>query len=135
MNYRVQTIAHGSQDYDTVGDWKAPRAKLYEVRVSDMQNEDYAFLVGIHEQVEAWLCLKRKISQRTVDAFDKAYEAAREKGIKALCGHKPTKTSEPGKDIDAPYFNEHKFAEKIERMVAKEMGINWKEYEKVVESL
>jgi hypothetical protein len=135
MDYRVYTLKHSAQSYDTAGDWKVRQGKLREIKVSDMMNEDYAFLVGLHEQIEAWLCLKRGIKQITVDAFDKAYEAAREKGIKAPCGCKPTETSEPGHDRHAPYGDEHKFAEKIERMMAKEMGINWDDYSKTVESL
>ena len=135
MDYRVYSLKHSSQDYPTVGDWKVRQGKLREIKVSDMINQDFVFLVGLHEQIEAWLCLKKGIKQITVDAFDKAYEVAREKGIKAPCGCKPTRTSEPGHDRDAPYFDEHKFAEKIERLMAKELGVDWDEYNKTVESL
>lgn len=135
MDYRVYSLKHSSQDYPTVGDWKVRQGKLREIKVSDMMNDDYAFLVGLHEQIEAWLCLKHGVKQSVVDAFDKGYEAAREKRIKSPCGCKPTKTSEPGHDSHAPYGEEHKFAEKIERMVAKELEIDWDKYNETVENL
>ena len=135
MDYRVYSLKHSSQDSPTAGDWKVRQGKLREIKVSDMINQDFVFLIGIHEQVEAWLCLKRGIKQSAVDNFDKAYEAAREKKQKAPCGCKPTEISEPGHDIHAPYFDEHKFAEKIERLMAKELGVDWDEYNKTVESL
>jgi hypothetical protein len=125
MLYMVQSIAHKDQRYETVGDWLCGRGHLRYVNVSKMGNEDYEFLVGIHEQIEAWLCLKRGITQAAVDEFDKAFEAARVEG----------NTDEPGHDPAAPYGREHRFAEKIERLVAEELGIEWDAYDKAVVSL
>jgi hypothetical protein len=42
---------------------------------------------------------------------------------------------EPGHDPKAPYNKEHIFAEKIERQIAEELGVDWEEYSRVVESL
>lgn len=126
MRICLTTVPHAAQRYETVGDWIADgRTHLRHVRVSEMGNEDYHFLVGIHEMVEAWLCLKRGISQESVDEFDKQFEAARVEG----------NTDEPGHDPNAPYHREHVFAEKIEKLVAEEMGVDWDAYEKVVEAL
>jgi hypothetical protein len=90
-----------------------------------MKNDDYAFLIGIHEAVEAWLCQKRGITERQVNKFDMDYEKNRKKGD----------LSEPGNDPMAPYFNEHQFATHIEKMLAREMGIDWKKYSDVVDNL
>ena len=131
----MYTLPHSSQSYETVGDWKVKRGKLREIKVSDMKNEEYAFLVAFHEQIEVMLCIKRGITQKMVDSFDKQYEKAREKGIKAPCGCRPTKTSEPGHDRHAPYKKEHCYAEMMERMLAKEMGVCWEDYNKTVNAL
>jgi hypothetical protein len=36
---------------------------------------------------------------------------------------------EPGDDLRAPYHCEHVFATKVERMLAREMGVDWDAYE------
>lgn len=118
------TIPHKKQRYSTCGDWKGS-LKHIVISVSRMKNLDYCFLIFIHEVIEAWLCLKRGITEEQVTAFDIAYEAQRTEDNE----------SEPGDDRDAPYRKEHQFATKIEHMLAEEIGINWEEYEKALDSL
>lgn len=122
MRIEVLTVPHECQRYPTVGDWIADEDGV-RIRVSDMVNDDYHMLVAIHELVEAYLCLKRGISQEAVDAFDQAFEAGR------------IDDSEPGHDPQAPYHREHVFAEKIERMLAEEAGIDWAQYDTIVSNL
>jgi hypothetical protein len=135
MNIKLITIPHNKQRYSTCGDWIVKRGKLQEIRVSDMNNDDYVFAVAIHEAIEAWLCLKNGVGQAEVDTFDKNYEKARVSGIKAPCGCKPTAVSEPGNDKHAPYGKYHRFATKIEKMIIFAMGIEWKIYNDFVDSL
>jgi hypothetical protein len=125
MKIQLRTIPHSEQRYDTCGDWEFLKDGSIRVSVSDMGNEDYAFLVAIHEAVEVWLCQKRGITQEDVDSFDIAYEANRPKGD----------MREPGDHPSAPYRREHQFATKIERQLAKELSVNWEQYDAVVESL
>jgi hypothetical protein len=125
MKIQLRTIPHSQQRYETVGDWQIHSDGSISIDVSDMGNEDYAFLVAIHEAVEVWLCRKRGITQDAVDAFDIAYEENRPKDD----------TSEPGDHPDAPYQREHQFATRIERQLAEELGVPWEAYNAVVESL
>ena len=125
MKIQLKTIPHSSQRYETVGDWEIDKDGSIRISVSDMKNEDYAFLVGIHEAVEVWLCRKRGITQGSVDEFDILYEQNRPEGD----------LSEPGDSPWAPYQKEHQFATKIERQLAEELGINWDEYNSAVEGL
>jgi hypothetical protein len=122
---KVKTIEHQAQRYETVGDWFMPHAQRLEVRVSRMDNEDYEFLVGIHEQIEAYLCYKRGISERAVTSFDLDFEENRAAG----------NTDEPGDSELAPYHKEHKFATEIESQLAFELGVNWSEYEAAINAL
>ena len=119
MTLRVdmQTLPHRFQRYNTVGDWMGDE-KHRVIFVSEMSNNDYEFLVGLHELIEQALCLKRNITDAEVTKFDKSF-----------------KGEEPGDSPDAPYFKEHRFATKIEKMVCKELGISWIKYCEFLDSL
>jgi ribosomal protein L37E len=121
----IETIPHRWQEYGTAGNWKFSERGTLLIFVSDMKNDDYAFLVGIHEAVEAWLCRKRRIDERKVTDFDLNFEANRKEGD----------DSEPGDDPNAPYENEHLFATGIEKLLCSEFCVKWSEYDKTVNNL
>ena len=125
MNIVMSTVPHSQQRYPTVGDWVPARGHLRHVRVSEMGNEDYHFLVALHELIEGWLCTRKGITDEAVSAFDEAFEAARQ----------PGNTDEPGDDPRAPYRDEHQFATIVERLVAHKMGIDWDAYDRTVVEL
>jgi len=120
----IETIHQEDQRYPTVGDWLFT-GDVLQITVSDMQNDKYAFLVGIHEAVEAFLCRDRGIKEEDVSAFDTWFESRRPEG----------NTDEPGDDINAPYRKEHFTATNIERLIASELGVDWSKYDHVVSSL
>jgi hypothetical protein len=120
----IETIDHSQQRYPTVGDWQIDKAGNLHITVSKMRDQRYEFLVGMHEVIEAYLALHAGVSPEAVDKFDEAYEARR----------KPGDDSEPGDDPRAPYHQQHVFAEKIERLLARELGVDWSAYSKEVES-
>jgi hypothetical protein len=125
----VKNIPHSDQEYPTVGNWHLrgvgeDRTDIF-VEVSQMNNEDYEFLVSIHEQIEAYACYKSGITEQEVTAFDEAYEQGRAEGD----------TSEAGDSTSAPYKDAHFLATTIERILAQALGVDWNEYEKVVSSL
>lgn len=131
---KIKTIPHSKQRYSTCGDWVTKKGKLAEIIVSDLKNEDYGFLISVHEFIEAYLCLKKGVTQKDVDAFDKEYEKARKSG-RANCGCPIASNSEPGFDMDAPYYEEHSFASEIEELIAKKLGVNWNKYNKAINEL
>lgn len=120
----IETIAHQDQRYATVGDYQIVDRRLV-VKVSAMPDPRYSFLVALHELVEATLVRQRGISLDAIDQFDIAYEKARKDGD----------DSEPGDDPKAPYHREHVFATKIEKLMAKELDVDWKAYDKAVEAM
>lgn len=124
MIITIVDIDHSQQRYASVGDWQWSKDNLL-ITVSDMGDWRYNFLVAFHEQIEVMLCKARNISQEDVDKFDIAYEAKRQ----------DDDLSEPGDDITTPYYNEHQFATKLERLMAKELGVDWETYDKAVSSL
>jgi hypothetical protein len=82
-------------------------------------------LIAVHELIETLLCMSKGITQESVDAFDLAFERDRPKGD----------VSEPGDDPMAPYYNEHQFASIIERLLARELGMDWNDYCERLENL
>lgn len=131
----INTIDHSEQRYPTVGDWfreHNPSLNLClptefdRINVSDMQNEDYEFLVGLHELIEWYLCKKAGVTAAQVDEFDMIFEG----DLEAQKIY-----TEPGDDPRAPYFLEHKFATHIEKQMAEQLGIDWETYDKAVEEL
>jgi hypothetical protein len=124
MKIIIETIPHTKQRYETVGDWIFKNGDLY-VFVSDMKSINHEFLVGIHEAIEAMLCKRRHIDERVITDFDINFEKNRKKG----------NTDEPGDSPKAPYRKEHFFATTIERLVALELGVDWKKYDDKVNSL
>ena len=108
LNLIIKTIQHNEQRYNTVGDWKDG-----EVRVSDLGNDNYEFLIGLHELIEMWLCKENGVAEIDVTSFDLAFVGV----------------GEPGDDIKAPYYLEHQFASGIERLVAQQLGVDWLMYE------
>lgn len=117
----VSVIPHEDQNYETVGDYETIDGTML-VRVSDMGNSDYEFLVAIHELVEAKLCQKRGISDGEITAFDVEFEDKR----------KPGDISEPGDDRASPYSNEHCIATAVERLLCASLGLSWRDYEQAV---
>ena len=127
MKITIETIPHSDQRYETCGDWQFASPGELNIRVSDMGNDDYAFLVGIHEAIEAWLAVKRlgPEVEKQLDDFDMAYEDAR----------KPGDESEPGDDVGCPVYLEHQLATGIERMLAKYLKVDWDAYEERLNAL
>jgi hypothetical protein len=112
----VNVIPQSKQRYPTVGDWMFDGLGDLNMKISDMGNPDYEFMVAIHEACEAWLCRKRGISEESVTAFDTS-----EYGLSL---------KDPGSDCKAPYHVEHMFALQIEKLLAEKLDVNWDEYEK-----
>jgi hypothetical protein len=128
LNIRIKTIPHHFQQYDTVGNyWRDldGGAELLEIRVSRMRDRRHEFLVALHELIEAFLCDWRRISVEKITRFDIEYEATRGAGDPV----------EPGASMHAPYRREHQFAERVERIVARELNVDWAQYGRAVERL
>jgi hypothetical protein len=129
LNIRIRTIPHRVQQYDTVGNYwhdvDGCGAEVLEIRVSRMRDRRYEFLVALHEMIEAFLCEWRRIPFAAITRFDIGYERNRSQGD----------ISEPGAAPDAPYRAEHQFAERVERMVARELAVDWPKYDRAVARL
>ena len=125
LQITIQTIPHKSQRYDTCGDWLLLDHDHILITVSDLGNWKEEALVAVHEAIEALLCKDREISEDIVNKFDLDFEANRPTG----------NVDEPGDAQGAPYRKEHFFATTIERLLARELNVDWTKYEEKINSL
>jgi hypothetical protein len=125
MKIIIETIPHQQQRYPTVGDWIFDKDGTLHITVSDMGDDRYEFLVGVHEAVEAFLCRHRGISEESITEFDIKFEKNRQYND----------ISEPGDNPLAPYRKEHFFATSIERLIAAELKVDWFVYDETVVNL
>jgi hypothetical protein len=78
-----------------------------KIAAADVWDQEEAFLVALHELIEARLCSKSGVVQGAVDNFDAAF----------------TGEGEPGDDPAAPYRVQHRQACMVEHMMALFLGI------------
>lgn len=121
----IFTIPHKFQAYSTVGNWQFTKDGTIVIFVSKLSDERFEMLIALHEFAEVLICKHRGITTKSVDAFDKAFEAART----------PDNEDEPGDEPSAPYVKEHCIATGIERIMAAELDVSWKEYEEELSKL
>lgn len=129
MHINVKTIPHSVQRYNTIGDWWFDDNGDLQIRVSDLQNNDYESLIITHELVEALLCKKRGITADEVTHFDQTFEDMRKQfpGIVV--------DDEPGDSVNSPYHTEHITATALEEFMADELKVDWSKYEKAIKDL
>ena len=118
MKFTVKVVPHSSQRYNTVGDWQFSENGTLHIKISDFGDWRMVWAVAIHELVETYLCQRAGVTEAMVDEFDFAYDARRSSGD----------SSEPGDDPQAPYFKQHQFATKVEKLVCAVFLVNWKKY-------
>lgn len=90
-----------------------------------LKDPRHRFLIQFHEMIEAVLCDYRGITDEDVTKFDEKFECERAAGLHS-------QTEEDGDDPRAPYRKEHFAATTMERMMAAELGVDWKEYEQAI---
>ena len=130
MKIVIKTIPHKKQRYPTVGDYWVDKRGTFQIRVSRFGKRGwkYELLIAVHELIEQVLCLDRGIKEKAITAFDIQFEEESRQG----CKHQ---TEEPGDDPRAPYIKEHKFATLVESILARELDVDWKRYERAIERL
>jgi hypothetical protein len=117
MKIELKSVDPNVIRYSTCGDWEWLPGDHLKVTVPDYgSQEDSAFLVALHEMVEAWLCKKAGILESDVSKWDIDHP----------------ELEEPGDHEDAPYHEQHKVATEIEKMVAAAMKKNWDGHNKWV---
>jgi hypothetical protein len=124
-NIKIEVIPHKKQAYETIGNYTFDADGDILIEVSDMGDWRYNMLVAFHELAEVLQVKFKGIRDEDIVAFDKNFELNRQ----------PGNDEEPGDQPNALYHKEHVFAECLERLLARELGVNWKEYTEKVMAL
>lgn len=114
----IEVVEHSDQKYDTCGNY-GEGLDCWWMEISKLPKWQYEALIAIHELVEMVLTKDRKISWDKITKFDNTF----------------IDEDDPGNMKIAPYHKEHKFATKLEKMLCSELGLDWKKYDKAVNSL
>ena len=119
MKIEIKSVDPFAIRYSTCGDWRFLPDGTLQVFVPEYGGQDdSAFLVALHEMVEAWACKKAGITEEEVSAWDIANP----------------ELEEPGDNKNAPYRREHALAMRIEMEVCKHLGIDWERHQRWVEN-
>lgn len=135
----IESLPHYAQRYDTAGDWIYDDNRVLHILVSETGDWRCNLLVGIHELVEAVLCIYRGIAQSRVDAFDQRFERARDvadsegESMFNFDGEVVSIDAEPGDHPRAPYAAQHCIATAVERMLCVLLGMSWHYYDQRVQ--
>ena len=110
MKITLETVHPSQMRYATTGDWEWLPDGSLKVTVAAWQgNERSAFLVAIHEAVEAVLCWADGIDENVVSDWDKNHPDA----------------EEPAEVEGSPYMDQHSIATQVELKIAAGLRMNW----------
>jgi hypothetical protein len=119
LKISIRTVPHDHQRYDSAGDYFLGPESWVLIQVTDLGDWKKEALVAVHELVEFFLVLNKGISIKEIDQFDFSFDG----------------DGEPGDDPKSPYHKEHLYATTVEKDLACELGVDWEEYSKTIDSL
>ncbi|MDP2946123.1 MAG: hypothetical protein Q8N61_01560 [bacterium] len=128
ITYKLIVQPLSKMRYPTIGDYYKTKDG-WVIASADSKNSDYNFLILLHEFIELYLTQRRGISEPKIKKFDEWFEREKAKG------NFKGKVIAAGRHLKAPYRREHIFAEKIEKLLAKELGIDQRRQEKAEDEL
>lgn len=123
----IESVSLKSQRFLTLGDYFFKKGVRY-FRITKTKNNLFDDAIFIHEFIEEVLTRNKGIKEKDIMKHDLWFEKEVEKG-------NFSDDDEPGEHKDAPYRREHLLAEKIERMILKELNVDWKEYSNYLNKL
>ena len=125
INFQYKVIPSTWFDYNSAGNYAVDLDGNIILFVAKMENELYEDLVKVHEIIEVILILKRGIKISDIDKFDMVdvFELDQKN------------SDDPGVSKLAPYHKEHMFATKIEKLLCKELELDWETYDQSFDKL
>ena len=117
---KIESVPLKSQRYRTLGDYFIKKGIRY-FKITKTKNNLFDDLIFVHEFCEEILTRNKGIKEKEITKHDLWIEDEIAEG-------RYPDDAEPGEHPKSPYRREHLLAMRIEKMLAKELGINWEEY-------
>ena len=118
----IKTVPASKIRNGGVGDYYETDNSIH-ILVAEQTNPDYEVLIGFHELIEFILTRKRGISEQDIDTYDRFWELRNKQGL--------VNCPEPGEDAsNTIYRTEHSIAIDLERILCRELGYNFEDYNK-----
>jgi hypothetical protein len=128
MRILIETVPHHKNRNDQVGDYRYLEDGTLYITVSDLKDKSMESLVAIHELWEVLTTEAKGITEEEITDYDAYYEKKRAMGF-------VEPNTENGFARDCIYKEQHTKATAIEMILAAELGVDWVEYDKKVNSL
>lgn len=119
-NINYKTIPQNRMRYKDAGDWFDSKDG-WEIRVPELMNMDYEFMIFIHEAIERYLVHKIGMSVDYVDGWIK----------REIIDKNDYGSGAMNKGM--PHRSCHIFATQIEKQICRKLGISWRKYSKDVD--
>ena len=114
MNTNILSVPYKSMRYATYGDYLHLADGSVEITVIELADWRMEFLIALHEFIEEAVTRHRGIKEPDILAFDLAHPDS----------------DDPGMIPTAPYHKEHLLALTVEMLVARELDVDWDEYDR-----
>ena len=114
MNTNILSVPYKSMRYATYGDYLHLADGSVEITVIELADWRMEFLIALHEFIEEAVTRHRGIKEPEILEFDLAN----------------SELEDPGMSVDAPYHREHLLALTVEMLVARELDVDWDEYDR-----
>jgi hypothetical protein len=111
---KIEFISGKDFDNDNVGDYLVEDNELI-IGVKKYKEKKWRYITLIHELIEALLVTDRGILIDSIGEYDEKFIEDKRKG-------------QQGEQKDCPYHKEHMFATKIEKLLAKELNVDYEKY-------
>lgn len=123
MRIVIETKPFNEMRYETQGDYFYDEKGDLQIQIAESGNDDFNFLVMMHELTEEKLTRKNGKKEEDILKFDLWVEDEVDKG-------NYPEYAQPGDHPLCIYRDEHRFSENIERILAYELGYNFEDYDK-----
>jgi hypothetical protein len=128
LDIHIKSVDKSKIRNNDVGDYFYDANGVLNILVAELGDKKKESLIAIHELFEVLTCEANGISEKEITDWDAYCEKAKEIGTM-------TDDIENGFRHNAPYRKQHLLSTAIEMLLAAETGIDWIEYETLINNL
>lgn len=125
INLKITTVNHNKKRYNTVSDYFIGAEGEINLKISKFSDAKMEMIIAVAELAKILLCCNSEIDAEAIEDFGYAFDDSR----------KLMDATNPFNDIDAPNYKQQIIANKLIRIMCKELDIDWNDYQKEISNL